>query len=116
MQRFLSAAFSAHDNSVFTPGLPFGLEPSLGSNIRQGSKTQSSRVIQDVGWVPTMVALPQGAFCLLVANPTKWDFYLSERDLAASTVTHSHRKLQDSSHYGVTELFRLENTSKVNFD
>lgn len=91
MQRFLSsAAFSAHNNFVFTPGLPFGSEPSLGSNIRQGSKTADSQVIQAVGWFPTMVVLPQGAFCLLFSNPTNGIFiYLWQILQQVQSLTHS---------------------------
>lgn len=98
MLRFLSsAAFSAHNNFVFTPRLPFGSEPSLGSNIREGCKTAeltrntSCRVVSYHGSVaPRCISLTG-------FKPYKWDLYLSVTDLTVSTVTHPHRNLQDQA-------------------
>lgn len=114
MQRFLSsAAFSAHNNFVFTPGLPFGSEPSLlGQTSDRALGLQSSQVIQAIAWFPTVAVLPQGAFCLLVSNPTNGIFiYLWDISQQVQSLLHieicrikawwSHRIVQVGKHLNV---------------
>lgn len=99
MQRFLSsAAFSVisflHQRP---PGLPFGSEPSPGSNVRQGSKTAeltsgtSRRMVSYHGSVAPSRILPPGF------KSYKWDRYFSVRDRAASPVAHPHKNSQDQA-------------------
>lgn len=76
--------------------------PPLGQTSDRALRLQSSQVIRAVGCFPTMVVLPQGAVCLLQKKPKKpenykWGFYLSVRDLAASTINHPDRNLQDQA-------------------
>lgn len=91
MQRFLSsAAFSAHNNFVFTPGLPFESEPSLGSSIRQGSKTAeltsnpSCRMVSYHGSVAPRCISPTGF------KSYKWIFiYLWEILQQVQSLSHT---------------------------
>lgn len=80
---------------VLHQGCPLDQSPLSGQTSDRALRLQRSQVTQVVGWFPAMAVLSQGEFCLLVSNLTNGIFYLSVRDLTASTVTHLHRNLED---------------------